>query len=228
MRDGIFEQRPDLAQLAAAAYDTEVAALDAYLSELAKDLPGFEKAIVVVTADHGEEFLEHGSMMHGNNLLQPQVHVPLLIRLPNGAHAGLRIAEPVSLVDVLPTLAALIGSPAPKSLDGVDLTPLWQGGRAPSRDVLLHLDVPWARHKALVRGSLKFVETEAGERSVFDVRRDPSEKTNLYRAKDETHLAVFQAIADQVQYNVRFRPRTIEAEIPDALRDKLRSLGYIN
>ncbi len=103
-------------------YDEEIRWTDReigrLLDHLAKTRPG---AIVIVTADHGEEFGERGGAYHGTTLFDEQVRVPLVMRLPGIAPA--RVPLPVSTVDVAPTLAALTGVGVDAGYDGADLAP---------------------------------------------------------------------------------------------------------
>ncbi len=95
-------------------YDAEIAGTDAAIGALARGLERLDVAgrtLLVVTADHGEEFLEHGGLDHGWTLYQESIHVPLLFHAP-GALPPARVATRVSQVDVLPSLLALLGIPA--------------------------------------------------------------------------------------------------------------------
>ena len=100
-----------------ALYDGEVAALDAALRTLFTGLARrglLDRAVVVVTADHGEEFREHGQLGHGQSLYEELLHVPLVVLAP-GAAAGRDVDAPISLVDLAPTLLDLAGvAPEPR------------------------------------------------------------------------------------------------------------------
>src|SRR5204862_7832765 len=76
---------------------------------------------VVFTADHGEEFLEHGGTEHTKTLYQELVRVPLVVRAPRGP-GGIREKGAVEQIDLLPTILALTGLPAPRPLPGRDLS----------------------------------------------------------------------------------------------------------
>jgi Tfp pilus assembly protein PilF len=127
---------------------------------------------VVVVADHGEGLGDHGEETHGVLLYEETVHVPLVVAVP-GATPRRRV-EPVSVVDVAPTLAALAGVPFPSAV-GVDLM-----GAIPS-DRMLHAATQhgwerygWAPLRAVRQGSLKVVD--APRREVFDLAKDPKER----------------------------------------------------
>lgn len=90
-------------------YDANLHQTDAELQRLIEFMRFeglLDEALVVVTSDHGEEFLEHGGVLHSRTQYQELLHVPLIVRGP-GVPAGLRIATPVSLVDVAPTVLAV-------------------------------------------------------------------------------------------------------------------------
>lgn len=125
-----------------ALYDGEIARADHYLGGFL-DALGEEgltrNAAVIVTSDHGEEFLEHGDLEHGfGKVFDPNVLVPLVARLPGGAGGGRRIGSPVSGIDVAPTLLALAGLPH-DDLPGRSLLEVAEGAReATDRPVLVH------------------------------------------------------------------------------------------
>jgi arylsulfatase A-like enzyme len=92
------------------------------------------RTVVVVFGDHGEEFLEHGQHFHGKTLYDEVVRVPWVIQVPD---MGSRVvADPVSLVDLMPTLLELAGLPPVAGIDGVSLVPVMRDSQAPTRTVL--------------------------------------------------------------------------------------------
>src|SRR5207253_145373 len=93
-------------------YDSEIAYTDAAIGRLLEYVDAHvPSTVVVLAADHGEEFDEHGGRYHGSSLFEEQVHVPLLIRVP-GVPAR-EIAEPVELIDIAPTVLNLLDIPVP-------------------------------------------------------------------------------------------------------------------
>jgi arylsulfatase A-like enzyme len=88
-----------------------------------------DSTLVILTADHGEEFFEHGSVLHGRSYFEEVIRVPLLLRGP-GVPAGLRTDNLASLVDVVPTALGLLGLPIPDAVQGVDLSLAWREGTA--------------------------------------------------------------------------------------------------
>ncbi len=109
------------------AYDSEVAAADDGIGRIARVVrarrPG---AVIVVTADHGEEFGEHGGRYHGTTVYDEQVRVPLVVVGP-GVRAGQAVATVVQTIDLLPTALSALGVPRPARLRGRDLGPVLAG-----------------------------------------------------------------------------------------------------
>jgi len=117
-----------------ARYEAELAHTDQAVADIVQALEeagALDRTILVVTADHGEEFLEHGFVEHAWTLYEESIHVPLILWAP-GALAPGRAPEPVSLVDVLPTLDRLIGLSA-SSTDGEPLLADPGSGWAPTQ-----------------------------------------------------------------------------------------------
>lgn len=116
------------------AYDSEVAAADDGIGRITRLVrarrPG---AVVIVTADHGEEFGEHGGHYHGTTVYEEQVRVPIVVVGP-GVRRGERVATVVQTIDLLPTALSALGIPRPARLRGRDLGSLLAVGPAAGKD----------------------------------------------------------------------------------------------
>jgi len=116
-----------------ALYDEEILYADTRLGmflDLLAQRGLLERADVLVTSDHGEEFLEHGMWEHGLNLHNEQTRPPLVASGPNVAARG-RVDTPVQIIDLMPTVLDLYGLPSPYELEGKSLLPLLRGSAAP-------------------------------------------------------------------------------------------------
>jgi arylsulfatase A-like enzyme len=237
----------------ASLYDGEVAAFDAELRTLFAELQehGFlDDAIVVLTADHGEEFLEHGRLLHGFTLYDEMVHVPLLVIAP-GYAAGQVVEENVSLVDVAPTLVEILGLPPVPNFEGRSLVSLMQraghsltppgtrtdGLEAPTaggRPVLLELGSPGSPRetrehtRGVVLDAAKLLERPDRVQTVFDLTTDPGEErpnaTPSWREWQERLDHVMTSLQSDLQK--RAGRATKGEALDDATREKLRALGY--
>ena len=139
-----------------------------------------EDMVIVATGDHGEAFGEHGARFHGSAIYDEQTRVPLVLRFPGlPVQPGPRW-EPVSLVDVMPTLLDLLGLPLPSGLSGRTLLPLLAGDPWTPQPVVLECTRFEHALLGVVDGNYKLVEDQRfGTRSLFDLRQDPQEQINL-------------------------------------------------
>jgi arylsulfatase A-like enzyme len=111
---------PDASEAAhlTALYDGEITYWDQHFGELVAELQRrglYDDLTIVITADHGEEFWEHGGFFHGTTLYDEQVHVPLLVRLPGERRSGTVVNHWVQSIDILTTLLREAGSPCPRA-----------------------------------------------------------------------------------------------------------------
>jgi arylsulfatase A-like enzyme len=164
-------------------YDAEIAEADAALGSLVDTMrsrrPG---ALVIVTADHGEEFGEHGGRYHGTTVYEEQVRVPLVVSAPGRVRTG-RIAEPVQLVDLLPTTLAGLGMPRPAQVRGRDLGTLWARGEGTGEG---HAFSETERLAMLARGAQRLVcDRRASACALYDLATDPGQTRSLASAQPD-------------------------------------------
>ncbi|MDX2168156.1 MAG: sulfatase [Deltaproteobacteria bacterium] len=221
-------------------YDGEVASADEELRQLFERLTALgvltDDSVIIVTADHGEEFGEHGQLLHGITLYEPAIRVPLLVIGPDVV-AGQIVTEPVALLDLAPTLLDLLGLPAEASFEGTSLAPRLRGeAEAPHPlGVVSELErvnpkgIEMRMHgRALTQGANKTLLTPHGGLEVYDLGSDPGERVPL--AGDRA-VQVAGAIAPLAAQHAALAARAAEAGhesavLDDATKEKLRALGY--
>ena len=170
--------------------------------------------VLVLYADHGEEFWDHGGLEHGHTVYDELLRVPLVIRAP-GVAPG-RIDAPVSLLDITPTILDLVGVAPAQALDGASLVPLTQGDPAAEQRFR-------ARHHAfgrplygherwgVIAGDKKW-STHEGDEALYDLSADPGEAKDLLKRKGITdrgapfRAAMAEAIRFPVDISYRFQP----------------------
>jgi arylsulfatase len=224
------ERRRRIAELAP-LYDAEVAWADrgfgAFL-ELLRQRGLYERSLVVVLADHGEELGERGELGHARDLYCETLAIPLLVKPPRAA-AGRRVAEPAGMIDVAPTLLRAAGLPAGE-LPGRDLLAL---AGSPPRTLVAHLAYERRRALSAVRGPWQLVLPLAGPRAglpeLYDLGASPAggcgESANLARARPVRAGFLESALRLELQ---RSRPRWERESSPvdEEARRALRALGY--
>jgi arylsulfatase A-like enzyme len=237
--DGAVEEArdPELGrrwiELSRRMYDAEVAYLDTALGELLDALAAhgaLDDALVVLTADHGEEFLEHGLIGHGSHLYEESVHVPLVVAgFGRSALAPRVTALPVESKDVLPTLAALAGLPAPAyELPGGSL--LEARPRPVFSETLTGLERGSEVHvqrDSMTADRWKLIETAAqGRVELYDLSADPGETLDLASSQPDRSAAMRAALEDWRKATaLRARDNLVSGNAE--AEAKLRALGYL-
>ncbi|MFN7955841.1 MAG: sulfatase [bacterium] len=196
-RDSLAFALPADREAVTRLYDGEVHAMDAWLGDVLARLERrglLDRSVLAISADHGEELFDHGWVGHASTtlhatLFEELIRIPLLIRFPGGAHGGLRIAEPVRGVDLMPTLLDAVDVAAPTGLDGRSLLPLVRGETLPPAPAMLESAIagyqtPPARDGERLAGirerGWKLVLARGQPRArLFHVASDPRERTDL-------------------------------------------------
>lgn len=164
----------DLGQLVA-LYDGEIAYVDAQIGRILDELDDLgqrEHTVVVVTADHGEEFGEHANYGHGKTLYGEQIHIPMIVAGSDRLVAGSHRAEMVSLVDLAPTLRDLAALSPDPAADGLSLL-----GDAEPRTLFAETRRMGIEQQCGQRGFLKAFHLISGDRwAWFDLETDPGEQ----------------------------------------------------
>ncbi|MDR3621499.1 MAG: sulfatase-like hydrolase/transferase [Paludisphaera borealis] len=185
-------------QLVSDAYDDCLAYLDSQVDGILGDLALRDKlddTLVIVTADHGEHFGEHGLYGHASSLYDQELRVPLLVLLPKSAHAGRTVADPVSLRDLPATVVDVLGLGADSPFPGRSLARCWSGadGSPTAPDsVLSSVDAPVETApnqgrspvfrgpmKAVASGRRVYIRNGDGREELFDVAADPDQTHDL-------------------------------------------------
>ena len=229
-----------------ALYDGEVAYVDHEFGRLLRGLERLgldDRTVVGVVADHGEEFGDHGSFEHGHTLYDELLHVPLLVRAPNGV-AGGRSSAAVRLVDVAPTLLELIGLPPEPSFAGASLIPLLRGAQESDRPVLSMGNMWGPGGASLRQGDWKLVVDDSASAVVpvedparaapslrsrlFHVGEDPGETTDLAGEHGRRRDAMLADLLRTLNLAAAPRDPGRDTELSDEERRRLRSLGYVD
>ena len=231
-------------------YDADIAANDDQIERLFERLEEeglLENTLVVITADHGDEFMEHGGTSHGFSLYDELIRVPLILWGPGIVPAGLRVEHPVQSIDIYPTLCELAGLEAPDAVQGQSLVsylrgeepdavrPVYSEKREPTADtgILLGkgnavalIEYPWK----YVRNFTQPKDRILPERELFDLLDDPMETENLVERHSDL-VRRYDAMVESWLAGNLTRAGNPEVtrltEIPEDTQELLRKLGYI-
>jgi arylsulfatase A-like enzyme len=217
-----------------AKYGAAIHRLDGRLGALLSELRAagdLDRAFVVFTADHGEEFLEHGSWEHGYEQCVHQLHVPLWIRRPGAEGAGGRITEVVSLTDIMPTLLALNRLAVPPVIQGEDrsswVAELPRRGTSSVAFSFTTLSRAQLHSLRTKRYHLRWDPTTDSV-ELFDLSLDPEERENVAQRYPEVVSRLERRLSlHRTRVAAAGSLRGKPVALPREVRDQLRDLGYV-
>lgn len=224
-------------------YDTEIAATDAAIGKLLQlvtRISSGRETLIVFTADHGENFGEHGAWGHGRHLWEDAVRIPLGITWTGRVKPGV-IAEPARIIDIAPTILGLLDLDVPSPFAGHDWSGVLVAGRkAPQLTTLMQAhrgavlpgrDPDGAREKgllevAVIDGNVKTLWVSRG-RSIrsYNLASDPREMRDLGVSASDASSVLDSWMAD-VSQKLR-RHSELPAALDSEAVEKLRALGYL-
>ncbi len=212
------------------AYDGEIARADEIVGHFLRFLKErglYDRALIVFLSDHGEGLNDHGEDEHGVLIYRESIHVPLMVKFPKSRRKGEAVAAPVALVDVFPTVAGVLGLPAPPGLAGTSLAVPLQGKAAPaparriySETLYPRLHLGWSDLASLVDDRDHYIESPHPE--LYDIAADPGEKRDLAEGLPPAFRSLRAELARM--------PRPLQPpgnSDPEQVK-KLAALGYIS
>lgn len=184
-----------------ALYDGQVRYIDDQLARIfdyLREKGLLDKTVIAISADHGEEFWDHGRFFHGQSLYDELLHVPLIVRLPGGAHAGTVVQKPVRSIDTAPALLEWAGLPRPASFTGRSLAEAIAAPDAPPDDLIATATMGQFPTRYGIRTpEAKLVDTvDDGRRQLFDLAQDPGERHDASKEELERTAALAQKLGD--------------------------------
>ncbi|MDD8020538.1 MAG: sulfatase [Acidobacteriota bacterium] len=223
-----------------ALYDAKILYHDYWLGQLIEFLQEerrLKDTLLVVTADHGEEFYDHCGWGHGHSLYQELTHVPLIMAGEGLLPTGLRIKGPISMLDLFPTLYHLLGMNEVLSLsytlEGEDLSQALVQKKEPinKKPICLELTQGSRRSKSLINYPWKIIHSVFSSEEVtelYNLADDPQEKNDLSvicpKEKEQLLISLQKIITRAEEKMFKSQRRWISP----SEKEKLRSLGYID
>ena len=228
-----FKQRLDIPEVRV-RYAQEVEYADRQIGGLLDALRSrglLDNTLIVVLSDHGEGLGYHNHVGHIHQVYDTLLRVPLVVVWPGVVPEGKRIGDVVSLIDVFPTVAELIGLEAPAPASGRSLVPLLRGQPMTPRAVLAATYRPEAftDKQAIVSDGFKYIHSWSPEREweeLYDLEDDPDELADLIASRGEVAGRLRAALEERLSASAQ--GTAAHAALSEADRDRLRALGYLH
>ncbi len=237
---------PYAREYAAQPYDGEIAFADEQVGRLVRFLKEkgiYQNTIIVLCGDHGEGLGEHGEKTHGFFIYNATMHVPLIIRLPDELPGqspektvARTLADPVSLVDLMPTVLAALGLQVPSQVQGRNLLPeIRSNPTAPdaqaNRDRTLYgetflprIHFDWSELRGSENAKYHFIDAPRPE--LYDLAKDPGELHNLFTEKNAVAEEMRAKLAALIRDYSAGKELAEKTGLDPALMERLKSLGY--
>jgi arylsulfatase A-like enzyme len=219
-----------------ALYDAEISYHDVHFAAMMEGLQKrglSENTAVIVTADHGEEFWDHGSVGHGHSVYDELLHVPLIARIPGVTDGKQQLRDAVGLVDVMPTLLEALGQEVPEHLVGRSFLPELRAEdqRAP-RTAVSGFMRGW---RTLGVGRLKLIQRTIDHGWLYDVADDPGETRDLAAerplarayARGLLGLTLAKHAGENDTVRKQRKHQSEKTDIDAQTEAQLRALGYV-
>ena len=229
---------PEDMRHANARYRGEIRFMDRYVAWMLDRLDAVglgNETLFILTSDHGEEFLDHGSVGHGHSVYDELLRVPLLMRLPGVLPAGRRVEADAQLIDLPPTVLDLIGEAVPEWMQGVSLLDAVSADGVDSHRAIVSF-AGGAGRDSVKLGPWKLIREHASDGGVvrhqlFDIASDPEESNDLWAQELIVGQAARQALRREIESSRRAEFRETDSVQPDEVDadvvEGLRALGYL-
>src|SRR6266404_4136639 len=231
-------------EYAAQPYDGEIAFADEQVGRLLRFLKEkgiYRNTVIVLCGDHGESLGEHGEKTHGFFIYNATMHVPLIIRLPESRlpeNAPARtLADPVSLVDLMPTILGAVGLEIPSQVQGRSLLPELRADRTDrdqsNRDrvrvlygetFLPRIHFNWSELRGSENTKYHFIDAPRPE--LYDLAKDPGEIHNLLTEKKAVAEEMRAKLVGMIRDYSPGKELAEKTGLDPALMERLKALGY--
>lgn len=230
------EPEPEMAAELHELYRGEIEYLDGNFGKLLDRLEAagvYDDTVIVLTADHGEEFHDHGGFWHGLTLYDEQIHVPLVIKWANGVDGPANGADSgiARLIDVGPTILGTAGVAVPDTMQGIDLRTPFAARLEKDQQVFAEEDHEGNVLWALRTENEKLIVANAGnprklpEREYFDISSDPLEQDPYEDPEAEAHLEELAEFQRQAALGQAVQGEDVEMDLQTCQR--LKAIGYV-
>ena len=219
-----------------ALYDSEISYVDSHIGKLMGKFSLESDALIIITSDHGEEFLEHDNIGHGNNLHHETVSVPLIVKKPYSSKKK-TVEQYVNLLDIMPTVLDLIKVNFPEQTLGKSFLAR-EGTLGWLKKIISGNDTPkyhfseLDRHyfmKSIMTPQWKYIYNYQDEKEhLYNLEKDPLELLNIFDKEPERCDQLKEQLFNWVSQSRQDPPKTKIIAFSPEEEEKLNTLGYID
>jgi arylsulfatase A-like enzyme len=229
-----------------ALYDGGIRYTDAHIGEFLaylKEAGLYDQSLIIITSDHGEEFKEHGSFDHWQLYYRPNLHVPLIMRIPDYPKKEIRIKDLAQSIDIMPTILELAGRPAHPKAQGQSLVSLingqktflnrtiWKSYNAWEKDSVISFaeqpgESPGAYDCSIINDGYQMVyKLKPYSIELFNIITDPLTQNNIAEGCKDISERLSSKVNDYLnKKNMYWGPT---ATLDEETREQLKALGYV-
>lgn len=223
-------------------YDGEIRYTDEQIKFLLEGLENLnlsKNTLIIVTADHGDEFLEHGGLSHGPQLYDELIHIPLIMKLPGIIVRGKKVTDLVKHLDIMPTILNILDIHENNIMQGNNLIPLLNNGGILEQAVFSETNVYPVHVKAIRTEKFKFIEIHHDIKNsysyeLYNLEADPKELNNLIekdlREAEEfkTELKDYTLSCERIRKSILGESSVNKSvTLTEEEKERFKSLGYL-
>ncbi len=225
---------PEESEHLVSLYDSEIRYWDlrfGHLLDVLEELSIMDRTLIIITADHGEEFFDHSGLGHGVTLYNECIQVPLIIRDPR-MKKGVRVSETVSTTSIFNSVTDILGFEKPGFTQVDSLYPI-RGLSSRFDEVFSSTESSiqnvQTRLASVIRGPLKLIkdiQRQGGSAELYDLKEDPLERSDLTEERKEGAARLEKSVLAWYESTAKAFPKEWQPLTPEIL-ERLEELGYI-
>ncbi len=221
-----FKQKKSTLEYLTALYDSEISYADHHIGKLICKLGLDKNSLIVITSDHGEEFLDHDSLCHAHSLYQELIHVPFIIKLPSSSKE-LVVDEPVSIIDIMPTILGVAGIVLLNEFKGENL--LEQDKLSQQRDYLFSELTKVRTLRTILNNNWKYIyDYKTRKEALYNITEDPGELVNLVHQEASIAKELKEELINWVSTSPKGPSIKMQVKPSKDIEEKLKAMGYIS
>ena len=223
-----FRDDPQMLSNLVALYDSEIHYVDSHLGELIREFDLDKNTLIIISSDHGEEFLDHGQLGHGNNVHRETINIPLIVKLPNSSEKK-TVEKYVNLIDIMPTILESVDASLPEQILGKSF---WKNEGTVLENSTSHYNFSELDTenivKAIITPQWKYIYNYNDEtEQLYNVAEDPLEVDNLVDKEVKQSNSLKEQLFHWVSSAKKYPPQKSTLLLSPEEEQKLRELGYI-